>query len=230
MKLNNLYNIDCIEGMKRLYEENGECIDFLLTDPPYNISKENRFKSMNRAGIDFGEWDKDFNLTEWIPYATKLLKDGSNIIIFNDWKNLNTIREELEKCGCEVKSVIQWVKTNPIPRNRDRRYVSGTEFAIWAVKSKKKKWVFNREKTYETGLFYYPVPTGKNRIHSTQKAKGLIDELLRIHSNEGQVILDPFSGSGIISCKANELNRNFISFEKDTEMYKMSKEVILKNI
>lgn len=230
MEFNNLYNIDCIDGMKKLYEEKGECIDFLLTDPPYNISQENRFTSMGRAGIYFGDWDKNFNLTKWISPAVKLLKDGSNIIIFNDWKNLSEIKIELENCGCEVKSIIQWVKTNPIPRNRDRRYVSGTEFAIWAVKSKKEKWIFNRTNPYETGLFYYPVPTGKNRIHSTQKAKGLIQELINIHSNEGQVILDPFSGSGIISCVAYELNRKFISFEKDEEMYKKSKEIILKNI
>lgn len=230
MELNNLYNIDCIEGMNKLYEEKGECVDFLLTDPPYNLSRENRFKTMGRAGIDFGEWDKDFNLTEWISPAVKLLKDGSNIIIFNSWENLSEIKGELEKCGCEVKSLIQWVKTNPIPRNRDRRYVSGTEFAIWAVKSKKKKWIFNRSKPYENGLFYYAVPTGKNRIHSTQKAKGLIDELIKIHSNEGQVVLDPFSGSGIISHEAYELKRIFIAFENDKEMYDKSKEIILKNI
>lgn len=231
MEFNNVYNMDCIRGMELLYLEKGECINCILTDPPYNISKKNRFYTMKRHGIDFGEWDKNFNLTEWIIPALKLLKDGGNIIIFNNWRNLSIISNELEKNGCEIKSIILWKKTNPIPRNRDRRYVSSCEFAIWATKCKKKKWTFNRQKTnYETGIFEYAVPSGKRRIHCTQKSDLLIQDILKIHTNENDIILDPFSGSGIISYNSYILNRMFISFELDKNMYLKSLDVIFKDI
>ena len=231
MKINELYNLDCEQGMELLYKENGQCIDCILTDPPYNLSMKNNFKSMNRTGLDYGTWDKDFDLTRWLTPALKLLKDGGNIIIFNDWRNLDIIGKELERQGCEVKSLIIWVKTNPMPRNRDRRYSSTCEFAIWATKSKKKKWTFNRQKeTYENGLFHYAVPCGKRRIHTTQKPDLLIQDILKIHTNENDMILDPFSGSGVISANAYLLNRNFVAFELDKEIYIKSKEIILKDI
>lgn len=89
MEINKLYKMDCIDGMGKLYKENGQCVDAVITDPPYNISIDNgSLASMGRKGFDFGEWDKGFDLVGWIEYADKLLKNGGNLIIFNSWKNL----------------------------------------------------------------------------------------------------------------------------------------------
>lgn len=205
-----------------------ESIDLILTDPPYNISRKNNFNTMRkvRQGIDFGEWDKGFDLTGWIKQACKLLKPGGSIIIFTAWCNLGAIAAELEKCKCSVKRMLLWRKTNPMPRNRDRLYVNSDEYMIWATKGK--GWVFNRRfNTYESGVFEYPF-SNKERIHPTQKPILLLKDLIEIHSNKGDIIFDPFSGSASTGVAAIELGRNFIGCELNKEYYKSAKERIKK--
>lgn len=118
-------------------------VDFILTDPPYNISRENNFKTMGRSGIDFGAWDRDFDQQSWILECAPLLKNGGSFVIFNDWKNLSYLVEALRNGGCEIKDLLIWHKNNPMPRNVNSRYVTDFECAIWAVKGKK-KWTFNK--------------------------------------------------------------------------------------
>lgn len=84
MKLNEIYHQDCIPGIESW---DGQA-DLILTDPPYNISVKNNFHTIGRHGIDFGKWDKGFDLTGWIPVAIDHLKAGGSIVIFNDWKNM----------------------------------------------------------------------------------------------------------------------------------------------
>ena len=85
-----------------------ESVDLILTDPPYNISVKNNFHTLKgRHGIDFGEWDKGFDLTGWIPNAIRILKSGGNIIIFNAWRNMGQIADMLEQNGCLIKEMIQ---------------------------------------------------------------------------------------------------------------------------
>ena len=129
-----LNNGDSLEYIK-LLENNS--VDAVITDPPYNISKDNNFKSMGRSGIDFGEWDKGFDLNKWIKLVAPKIKTGGNIVIFNGWRNLGEIADTLESVGFEVKDMIRWEKSNPMPRNRDRRFIVDYEVAIWAVK---KRW------------------------------------------------------------------------------------------
>lgn len=94
----------------------------------------------------------------------------------------------------EVKDILVWQKSNPTPRNINRRYVQDMEFAIWAVK-KKGKWVFNRPKNepYVRGLYTTPLVSGKERTkHPTQKSLDLMERIISIHSKERETILDPF--------------------------------------
>lgn len=197
----------------------GAEVDLILTDPPYNLSVKNNFHTMRgRQGIDFGEWDKGFDLTAWIPAAVSMLKAGGSIIIFNAWRNMDAIATALEKNGCTVKEMIQWQKNNPMPRNRDRLYVTTCEFAIWAVKGK--GWTFNRQRSnYENGIFIYPVVSAKQRIHTTQKPVELFRDLICIHSNPGDLVLDPFIGSGTTAVAAIEAGRNYLGFELDDNHY-----------
>ena len=220
--LNVIYNEDCVSGLAL---RGGYC-DLVLTDPPYNLSRENNFHTMRgRNGIDFGEWDKDFDLTGWIKAATDHLRVGGSIIIFNAWRNMDAIATELEACGCTVKEMIQWQKSNPMPRNRDRLYVTACEFAIWAVKGK--GWTFNRQRsTYENTIFQYPIVSAKGRIHTTQKPVELMRDLILIHSNQGDVILDPFMGSGTTAVAALETGRNFVGYEIDGDYYSAAMERI----
>lgn len=150
--------------------------------------------------------------------ATDNLRTGGSIIIFNAWRNMDAIAAELEACGCTVKEMIQWQKSNPMPRNRDRLYVTACEFAIWAVKGK--GWTFNRQRsTYENTIFQYPIVSAKNRIHTTQKPVELMRDLIMIHSNEGDIVLDPFIGSGTTAVAALETGHKYIGYEIDERYY-----------
>lgn len=197
------------------------CCDLILTDPPYNLSRKNNFHTIGRAGIDFGEWDKGFDLVGWIPIAVERLRVGGSVIIFNDWHNITLLSKELEACGCTVKEMIQWQKSNPMPRNRDRLYVTTCEFAIWAVKGK--GWTFNRQRSnYENTIFKYPIVSAKDRVHPTQKPIELMQDLINIHSNANDVILDPFIGSGTTAIAALKTGRKFIGYEINEEYYRIA--------
>lgn len=218
-----IINGDTTEILKHFPDES---IDLILTDPPYNISKDNNFTSMGRSGIDFGEWDKGFDQFGWIKDAKRVLKKGGSIVQFNSWKNLGPISDYYDSIGgLTAKDIIRWIKNNPMPRNRDRRYISDYEFAIWCTKDGG-KWVFNRQdENYERPEFTYPVVNGgANRIHPTQKPVELMEDLIKIHSNENDLILDPFMGSGSTGIACMNLNRRFIGIELDESYFSKSKD------
>ena len=203
-------------------------IDLLLTDPPYNISKNNNFKTMKRNGIDFGNWDHKFDLTSWLSGINRIMNDGSSVIIFNAWKNLGILDNKLNDEGFISKGIFRWIKSNPMPRHRDRRYITDYEFAIVAT-NKKGKWVFNRlNSTYERPEFTCPIVSGKERFHPTQKPVSLMEHLILRHSNANQNIFDPFMGSGSTGVAAVSLDRNFIGMELDDDYFKVAKERIEK--
>ena len=219
-----LFNDDCIEKMSQLAEE-GILVDAIITDPPYNISRKNNFHTLKgRKGIDFGEWDKGFEQLKWLESANKLLKPGGSIIVFNDWKNLGTIAKFLEQSyDYEIKDVIRWIKKNPMPRNRDRRYITDYEFAIWLVKIGA-KWTFNRSsKTYERPEFLHGLVSGKEKLgHPTQKPLKLMENILKIHTNKNDLILDPFMGSGSTIEAAKNTNRDFIGIELNKKYFNIA--------
>lgn len=212
-------------------------VDHIITDPPYNISQDNNFGTMKhpRAGVDFGEWDRGrFDLCSWIPKYSNLLNKNGSMIIFCSYRFLSTIVDTLEseESGMIVKDVIIWQKSNPMPRNTERRYVQDMEFAIWAVK-KGSKWVFNKnpEIPYMRALYNFPLVHGKERLgHPTQKSLALMKELIKVHTNEGDLILDPFMGSGSTGEAALLLNRKFVGVELEIEYFKKSKDRLSKYI
>ena len=103
-----MYKLNLGDSLEYIKGLDDNSLNHIITDPPYNISKDNNFKTMGRAGIDFGEWDKCFDLTKWIDLVSNKIKKGGNIVIFNDWKNLSYICEALENNGFEVKDMIRW--------------------------------------------------------------------------------------------------------------------------
>ena len=220
MKLINGNNLDVLSDIP------DNSIDLILTDPPYNISKKNNFESLNRAGIDFGYWDKNADLFTWIDKVPRIVKKGASIIIFNGWRNLNGIAERLEKNGFVVKDIIRWEKTNPMPRNRDRRYIVDYEFAIWAVE-KHNKWIFNRQSsTYDRSEIKMPIASRAEKkfgAHPTQKPVKLMEELLLRHSDKNDIVLDPFMGSGSTGIACLNTNRDFIGIELDENYFEIAK-------
>ncbi len=195
----------------------GVKVDHIITDPPYNISKKNNFSTLssNRVGIDFGEWDKDFDLFNWVHLVKQIIKENGSIIIFCSYRYISKFIDKLEENEFVVKDILIWRKRNPMPRNVERRYVQDTEFAIWAV-NKNAKWVFNKPKnmSYLRSLFETATVAGKEKtIHPTQKSEKLMNRLIKIHTNKEDTILDPFMGSGTTGVSALKNKRKFIGIE-----------------
>lgn len=224
-----LYLANSLSLVKELKAKN-ILVDAIITDPPFNISKENNFTTLNspRTGIDFGHWDNNFDVCGWIKDYVELLNKNASIIIFCSYLYISYIATELTKHGIEVKDIIIWKKTNPMPRNRDRRYVQDMEFAIWGVK-KDAKWVFNKPANipYLRSIYESSVVSGSEKKgHPTQKSLKVLKEIIQVHTNKDSLILDPFMGSGTTGVAALSLNRKFIGVEVNTDYY----EIALKRI
>jgi len=222
-----LYNDDAYDTVKLLIAE-GVKVDHIITDPPFAISKKSNFHTMNnpRHGVYFGDWDNSFDLYGWIGEYVKLLDKDGSFVVFCSYRFISYIIDEMEAQGLVVKDIIRWNKTNPMPRNIHRRYVQDTEFAIWAV-NQRAKWIFNKPEDvpYLRTGFDYPVVSGKERTgHPTQKSLRLMEEIIEIHTNEGQTVLDPFMGSGTTGVAAKRLNRKFIGIELDEQYFDLAKD------
>lgn len=230
-----LHNADAYQKINELIDT-GIKVDHIITDPPYNISQDNNFHTMknHRRGVDFGEWDRgSFDLYSWIPQYSKLLKANGSMVIFCSYRFISYIIDVIESdmTNMVVKDVLVWQKSNPMPRNINRRYVQDMEFAIWSVK-KNSKWVFNKpdNQPYLRACFKYPLVSGKEKTkHPTQKSLKLMEEIISIHTNENDVILDPFMGSGSTGVACLNTNRNFIGIELEKEYFEIASQRLLKD-
>lgn len=212
--------------------KNNVKVSHIITDPPYNISHENNFNTLKcpRQGVDFGEWDKNFDLFSWIPKYEKILDKNGSMIIFCSYRYISFIIKTMEESNLEVKDVLVWKKLNPMPRNIERRYVQDMEFAIWGVK-KGAKWVFNKDKKkpYMRSMFETSTVSGNERTrHPTQKSLQLMQDIIKIHTNENDIVIDPFMGSGTTGLACLNLNRKFIGIELDKNYFNLSVERLNK--
>lgn len=194
-------------------------VDLILTDIPYNISKDNNFKTMKgrtgRNGIDFGEWDRGFDESQISVLIPKLKRNGS-LFVFHSFNQFAAVSQALNN-GMIFKDLIVWHKTNPMPRNRDRRYVSNVEIASWYIKQGG-TWTFNRQsETYDGCILKYPSESGGGykRYHPCQKNCKMLEDIILRHTNEGDVVLDPYVGSGSTGVAALNTNRKFYGIELD---------------
>jgi site-specific DNA-methyltransferase (adenine-specific) len=168
---------------------------------------------------DYGSWDSDFSLAtleKFIElYYSKLKKGGTLIMFFDLWKITN-LKDLLEKYNFKQLRFIEWIKTNPQPRNSKVNYLTNTrEIALLGVKDSNP--TFNS--SYDNGIYNYPLQGGKNRFHPTQKSLALFEELIKKHSNEGDTILDTFLGSGTTALASKNTNRLFKGCEIDKTYY-----------
>lgn len=209
------FNGDCLKILDALIQK-GIKVDAIITDPPYNIARENNFTSIGRRGIDFGEWDKEADILSWINKIPKILNKNGCVFIFNAWENLGDISKKMKENDIDVKDCFRYIKSNPMPRNRDRRYITDYEYAIWGVRQKS-KWAFNRQsETYERPEFKCAIEKG---FHITQKPLSLMEHILKIHTNENDVVLDCFAGSMTTCVACQNLKRKFIGIELDNDYY-----------
>jgi len=168
---------------------------------------------------DYGSWDSDFSLAtleKFIElYYSKLKKGGTLIMFFDLWKITN-LKDLLEKYNFKQIRFIEWIKTNPQPRNSKVNYLTNTrEIALLGIKDSNP--TFNS--SYDNGIYSYPLQGGKNRFHPTQKSLALFEELIKKHSNEGDTILDTFLGSGTTALACKNTKRLFKGCEIDKTYY-----------
>ena len=205
------------------------------TDDKY---KENYIKYGNTSGnkyafkTDYGEWDKTFTiekLDEFIKLFYKKLRTGGTCIIFFDIWKLETLKKLMEtaktqKSGFKQIRFIEWLKTNPVPLNQSVNYLTNCrEVALLGVK--KGKPTFNSK--YDKGVYEYPIQIGKKgERHPTQKNLLFFEDLIKKHSNEGDLVVDPFLGGGTTAFASKNTNRRFKGCEVDKNYF----EIIQKNI
>jgi len=215
---------DCYEILKTL-EKNS--VDLILTDPPYNISRPSNFKKnsdnkkFNNISIEFGQWDEnEIDLDSLFCEFKRILKSGGTIVIFYDVWKCSNLKRIAESYGFKQPRICQWVKTNPVPINSKKNYLSNA-IEFFCVFVKDKKGVFNSK--YDKGIYNYPICHGHERTkHPTQKPLELMKVLIEKHSSEEDVILDPFGGSGTTAVAALQTKRKYILIEKLTEYYNIS--------
>ena len=177
---------------------------------------------------DFGDWDANFDLETLDKFVKEfyrvLRKGGTAIIFFDIWK-LSDLKSIYESAKFKQLRFLEWVKTNPQPRNSNVNYLTNCrEVAVSAVKGGKP--TFNSK--YDNGIYQHPLYTGKDRFHPTQKSLIMFEELVRKHSNPGDLILDPFLGSGTTALAAKRHGRNFVGCETDETFFKKTLERIKK--
>ena len=172
---------------------------------------------------DYGEWDSGFTLEEmnqFIKEYYRVLRPGGTCIVFFDIWKITPLKEQLEASKFKQLRFIEWIKTNPQPLNSGVNYLTNCrEIALLGIK--KSKPTFNSK--YNKAVYEYPIQGGKERWHPTQKSLPLFEELIEIHSNEGDVVLDTFLGAGTTAVAAKRTGRNFVGCELDKETYLKAK-------
>ena len=197
-----------------------------------DTNKENYIKYGSIYGkkycvkTDYGNWDSDFtmeNLEEFICEYYKKLKKGGTLIMFFDLWKITDLKNLLEKHKFKQIRFIEWIKTNPQPRNSKVNYLTNCrEIALIGVKEGNP--TFNS--SYDNGIYMYPLQGGKNRFHPTQKSLNLFEALINKHSNENDTVLDTFLGSGTTAIACKNTKRNFKGCEISKEYYDKILEII----
>jgi len=175
---------------------------------------------------DYGAWDSDFTMetldTFICEYYKKLKKGGTLIMFFDLWK-ITTLKDIMEKYKFKQIRFIEWIKTNPQPRNSKVNYLTNCrEIALLGVKDGGP--TFNS--SYDNGIYSYPLQGGKNRFHPTQKSLELFEALIKKHSNEGDIILDTFLGAGTTAIACRNTKRKFKGCEISKEYYDKINEIL----
>lgn len=235
LPLNQILHGDCIEILKSLPENS---VDLIFADPPYNLQLRNDLYRPNMTKVDAVNdgWDKfggfeeydEFTL-DWLRASQRVLKETGTIWVIGTYHNIYRVGAIMQDLGFWILNDILWIKNNPMPNFRGVRFTNAHETMLWAQKKKGAKYTFNHQsmKALNDDLqmrsdWTIPLVTGKKRIksngskaHSTQKPEALLYRVIMASSNVGDVVLDPFFGSGTTGAVAKKLGRNWIGIERD---------------
>jgi DNA modification methylase len=237
---------NCIEVLSSLPENS---VDLVFADPPYNLQLRNDLYRPNLTKVDAvnSTWDKFSSFEEydtftraWLSGCRHVLKDTGTIWVIGSYHNIFRVGAIMQDLGFWILNDIIWLKTNPMPNFRGVRFTNAHETLIWAQKKKGAKYTFKHRdmKALNDDLqmrsdWTIPLSTGKERIksngtkaHPTQKPEALLYRVIMSASRPGDVVLDPFFGSGTTGAVAKKLGRNWIGIERDKKYIRVAQKRI----
>ncbi|HEX9988013.1 MAG TPA: DNA methyltransferase [Chloroflexia bacterium] len=227
-----------------------KCVDLIFADPPYNLQLQHDLWRPNLTKVDAvdDEWDQfsdfaayDKYTEEWLSACRRVLKDTGTIWVIGSYHNIYRVGKIMMDLGYWMLNDVVWVRTNPMPNFRGVRFTNAHETLIWAKKSKdQKKYTFNyqamknlNEEKQMRSDWELPLCTGSERIrvngekaHTTQKPEALLYRVILSSSNPGDVVLDPFFGTGTTGAVAKKLHRHWIGIERDPDYARVAQERI----
>ena len=236
LKLDQIIEGDCVERMRALPEG---CADLVFADPPYNMQLKGDLHRPDQSKVDAVDdhWDQFSSFAEydrftrdWLSAARHCLKDNGALWVIGSYHNIFRVGSILQDLGFWILNDVVWRKSNPMPNFKGRRFTNAHETMIWAAKSEQTKYTFNYEamKALNDDLqmrsdWTLPICSGGERIkgadgqkaHSTQKPESLLHRVVVSSTKPGDVILDPFFGSGTTGAVAKRLGRHFIGIERE---------------
>lgn len=235
-QLNHIYEGDCRQILNQLPEKS---VDLIFADPPYNLQLQKSLFRPNLSEVDAvnDEWDQFEDLSvydkftrEWLTACKRVLKDTGTIWVIGSYHNIYRVGSILQDLDFWFLNDVVWVKSNPMPNFRGVRFTNAHETLLWCKKSKEqKRYTFNyhamkmaNDEKQMRSDWEIPLCTGNERLmvngqklHTTQKPEALLYRVILASSTPGDVILDPFFGTGTTGAVAKKLGRNYIGIEQD---------------
>ncbi len=244
---NKIVQGDCIDILNSLPEKS---VDVIFADPPYNMQLKDTLTRPDQSKVDgvHDAWDKFSSFSaydeftfRWLEAAKRVLKDTGTIWVIGSYHNIFRVGSTLQNLDYWILNDVIWRKSNPMPNFRGTRFTNAHETLIWAAKSADKGgYTFNydamkamNEDTQMRSDWVLPICSGKERLksdgkkaHATQKPESLLYRVLMSSTKPGDVVLDPFFGTGTTGAVAKRLGRNFIGIERETDYIKVAQERI----
>ena len=251
LPLDTILQGDCIAEMARLPDKS---VDMIFADPPYNLQLGGDLFRPEGSRVDAvdDEWDKFESLTtydnftrEWLDQARRILKDNGTIWVIGSYHNIYRVGSLLQDADFWILNDIVWRKTNPMPNFRGTRFTNAHETLIWCAKDEKARYTFNYRamKALNDDLqmrsdWLLPICSGGERVkgddgskaHPTQKPEALLYRILLACTKPGDVVLDPFFGTGTTGAVARRLGRKWIGIERESAYVKVALERIASTL
>ena len=244
IKKNKILLGDSLKIMKRIPSKS---VDLIFADPPYNLQLKDTLYRPDQTTVEAvtQDWDKfntykeyDNFTEQWLKESKRILKKGGALWVIGSYHNILRVGTSIQNHGFWILNDIIWHKTNPMPNFRGTRFTNAHETLLWCTTSREAKYTFNYQnlKKLNDGKqmrsdWYIPICSGKERLrennnqrsHPTQKPESLMYRIILSSTNKGDVILDPFLGSGTTAVVSKKLQRNFIGIEQDKQYVSLAK-------
>jgi modification methylase len=238
LKIDHIYQGDCREILSQLPEKS---VDLVFADPPYNLQLQNTLIRPNLTEVDAVDdaWDRfddfatyDQFTRDWLIGCKRVLKDTGTLWVIGSYHNIYRVGTILQDLGFWFLNDVVWVKTNPMPNFRGVRFTNAHETLLWCKKSQEqKRYTFNyhamkmaNDEKQMRSDWEISLCTGNERLtvngeklHTTQKPEALLYRVILSSSNPGDVVLDPFFGTGTTGAVAKKLGRHFVGIERESK-------------